>query len=169
MSNPQHFDSRTSQTLTLEDGRILGFAEFGSESGYPIFHLHGLPGSRYEGKLLESAASENNARIVTVDRPGVGLSSPQPNRTALDHAKDLQALAAHLDIDRFSIVGVSGGGSYALACAYAIPSSQLKSVAVVAGVGQYRPETCKNMGATNRWVRLMSANTQDLRHHVVTV
>jgi pimeloyl-ACP methyl ester carboxylesterase len=137
MSSTPQFDERTSQTITLEDGRTLGFAEFGPKDGFPIF---------------ESAAFEHNARIITVDRPGVGISSPQPGRTALDHAKDIQSLANHLSISTFSIVGVSGGGPYALACAYAIPPSQLRSVALVAGCGVYNAETAKGMGAANRWM-----------------
>jgi pimeloyl-ACP methyl ester carboxylesterase len=110
MSSPPQFDERTSQTITLGDGRTLGYAEFGPKDGFPIFHLHGVPGSRFEGKFFESAAFEHNARIITVDRPGVGISSPQPGRTALDHAKDIQSLASHLGISTFSVVGVSGAG-----------------------------------------------------------
>ena len=153
MADQPLFDpERTSQTLKLEDGRTLGFAEYGPKDGYPIFDLHGLPGSRFEGKLFESPAFEHNARIITIDRPGIGLSSPQPGRTILDHAKDVQALASHLGLKTFSIMGVSGGGPYALACAYAIPPSQFRSVALVAGCGIYKPETCKDMMAINKWM-----------------
>lgn len=153
MASTSLFDERrTNQTITLQDGRTLGFAEYGSTDGYPIFDLHGLPGSRFEGKLFEAPALEHNARIITIDRPGVGLSSPQPGRTILDHAKDVQALAAHLKLDKFSIMGVSGGGPYALACAHAIPPSQLRSVALVAGCGTYKPDTCKDMMAVNKWM-----------------
>lgn len=152
MSNPPSFDGRTSQTLTLEDGRTLGYAEFGPSDGHPIFHFHGLPGSRLEGKLFESFAVEHNARIITVDRPRIGLSSPQPGRTALDHVRDVQALAAHLQINRFSVMGVSGGGPYAIACAYVMPPSQLKKAAVVAGCGLWNPETAQGMNVANRWM-----------------
>ena len=151
-ASPLFDEKRTSQTITLEDGRTLGFAEYGSENGYPIFDLHGLPGSRFEGKLFETPAFEQNARIITVDRPGVGLSSPQLGRTTLDHAKGIQALVAHLKLKTFSIMGVSGGGPYALACAYAMPPSHLRSVALVAGCGTYKPDTCKDMMAVNKWM-----------------
>jgi pimeloyl-ACP methyl ester carboxylesterase len=153
MASPLLFDpDRTNQTHTLSGGRVLGFAEYGPKDGYPIFDLHGLPGSRLEGKLFEIPAREHNARIITIERPGVGLSSPQPGRTILDHAKDVQALAAHLGLEAYSIMGVSGGGPYALACAYEIPPEQLRSVAVVAGCGVYDPETCKSMMKANQWM-----------------
>ena len=153
MANPALFDhERTNQTLTLSDGRTLGFAEYGAQDGYPIFDLHGLPGSRLEGKLFETPALEHNARIITIERPGIGLSSPQPGRTILGHAEDVQALAAHLKLETYSIMGVSGGGPYGLACAYAIPPQHLRSVAVVAGCGIYDSETCKTMMKANQWM-----------------
>ena len=98
------YPERTDQILTLDDRRTLGFAEYGPKDGYPIFDLHGLPGSRFEGKLFEAPATERNARIITIDRPGIGLSSPQPGRTILDHAKDVTAIAAHLGLDSFSVM-----------------------------------------------------------------
>ena len=143
---------RTSQTIMLDDVRTLGFAEYGPTDGYPVFDLHGLPGSRYEGKLFGTAAIEHNARIITIDRPGVGLGSRQLGRTLLDHAKDVQVVAKHLDIQKFSVMGVSGGGPYALACAYALPPSQLRSIAVVAGCAMYNPNTYKDMVTANKWM-----------------
>lgn len=152
MTSRLHYDSRTSQTITLEDGRTLGYAEYGPATGRPIFHLHGLPGSRFEGKLFEPAAFLHNARIISIDRPGVGLSSPQPGRTAIDHARDVQALAAHLKLNTFAVMGVSGGGPYGFACAYAIPPSQLTKSAIVVGCGTWKSETAKGMHRANSWV-----------------
>lgn len=152
MSAAQRFGERQSQTTTLEDGRTLGYAEVGVEDGYPIFHQHGLPGSRYECNLFGPAAIEHNARIITIDRPGIGISSPQPGRTAVDHAKGIQALAKRLNISTFIVMGVSGGGPYGLACAYAIPPSQLKRVAIVAGWGMYKEDTAKEIMTANRWM-----------------
>lgn len=66
-------------------------------------------------------AEKMNARIITTDRPGFGFSDPQRARTFLDWADDIEELAGHLGIERFGVIGFSGGGPYALACAYKMP------------------------------------------------
>ncbi len=79
--------------------------------------------------------SHPRARIISVDRPGYGLSSPQPNRTILDHAKDVDYLANHLGLDSYAVLGISGGGPYALACAAMLPADKLKAVSIIGGLG----------------------------------
>jgi len=130
-------DDETSDTMTLPDGRKLGYAIFGASTGPTIFHLHGFPGSRSQGAVYEEIARRLGARVIAVDRPGAGLSSAQPGRTPLDHAHDITHLAKQLHIERFAVMGVSGGGLYALACATAIPKENLKGVALVAGIGPW--------------------------------
>jgi pimeloyl-ACP methyl ester carboxylesterase len=125
------------QTFALPDGRTLGFATFGAESGPTVFHLHGLGDSRILGALFHEPAREQGIRVVAVDRPGIGLSTPQKKRKVLDHANDIRLLAAHLGAKTYSIMGVSGGGPYALACAYALPAEQLNTVSVVCGMGPF--------------------------------
>jgi len=127
-------DTRSS-SITLRDGRQLGYADLGSPTGTPIFALHGTPGSRIDYEFWHRTAVSLNARILSLDRPGIGLSSPQPGRTLLDHAADVEQLAAHLHIDSYSVVGMSGGGPYALACAAALPANKLKAVMLVCGLG----------------------------------
>lgn len=101
-----HFrtDSDSSDTLTLPDGRKLGYAQYGLLTGRPIFYLHGLPGSRLEAAGFDDLGLELGARIIGVDRPGIGWSSPHPNRTLLDHPKDLKYLAEHLELDHYSVL-----------------------------------------------------------------
>lgn len=98
------YDNNSSATLTLPDGRKLGYAQYGALTGRPIFYLHGLPGSRMEAAMFDDTASEVGARIIAVERPGHGLSSPQPGRTLLDHPKDIEELAKHLEIEQFSVL-----------------------------------------------------------------
>lgn len=129
--------SSSQQTLTLPDGRELGFASYGAETGPTIFLLHGFGDCRLTGAFYEDAGKKLGVRIVGIDRPGVGLSSPQKHRTALDHAEDVRQLAAHLDAKTYSVLGVSGGGPFALACAYALPEEQLKSVSLVCCTGPF--------------------------------
>jgi pimeloyl-ACP methyl ester carboxylesterase len=109
---------REKQTITLSDGRILGFAEYGKPNGYPVLYFHGFPGSRMEGKFFEEGLQQTNLRFICTDRPGIGLSSIQSNRTLHDWAKDIQELVRHLNISKYALFGLSGGVPYALACAY---------------------------------------------------
>lgn len=60
-------------------------------------------------------------RLIAFDRPGYGLSDPAPHAALCDLAGDVGALATHLGITRFPIVGVSGGGPVATACARFLP------------------------------------------------
>ena len=123
------------KTLTLRDGRILGFAEYGRHEGIPVFYFHGHPGCRFEARLLAGHAEVLNIRLIGVDRPGLGLSSYKPGRKILDWPDDITDLADALKIDQFSVVGFSGGGPYVLACAYKIPE-RLVSCAIISGVGK---------------------------------
>jgi len=120
--------------ITLCDGRRLGFAEFGDLQGRPVFYFHGFPGSRLEAKLAEKISLDTHVRFIGIDRPGYGLSSVKPARTFIDWADDVAELADALGIDRFSILGVSGGGPYAAACACKIPD-RLDAVGIICGMG----------------------------------
>ena len=132
-----------SAVLTLPDGRKIGYAQYGDPEGKPIIVLHGIIGSRLENVLFDTNAKALGARIIGIERPGIGLSTPDPRplrqRRVLDHAKDVEALAEHLQLEEYAVLGMSGGGPYALGCAYALPSSaaksRLKAVGVVTGLG----------------------------------
>ncbi|KAK5938080.1 hypothetical protein PMZ80_009669 [Knufia obscura] len=128
-------DTSSSATLVLPDRRKLGYAEYGAPTGTPIFFFHGFPGSRVEGAFLDHEASKLGARIIAPDRPSIGWSSSHKNRTLLDHAKDTEALANHLKLEKYGVLGVSGGGPYALAAARALPAEKLRAVTMVCGLG----------------------------------
>ena len=102
----------TDRTRTLKDGRRLGYAEYGDPQGKPVFFFHGMPGSRLEGELADEAAKKLRIRVISLDRPGYGLSDFQPRRAFLDWPPDVVALADALGIERFAVAGVSGGGPY---------------------------------------------------------
>ena len=124
----------TAQQLKLQDGRSLGYAEFGLAQGYPVLYFHGWPGSRLEAAMLARAATDLNIRLIAVDRPGYGLSDFQPRRNLLDWPADILELADGLGINQFAILGVSGGGPYGLACAHQIPD-RISRVAIACGLG----------------------------------
>ncbi|MBN2157069.1 MAG: alpha/beta hydrolase [Candidatus Lokiarchaeota archaeon] len=121
--------------IFLHDGRKIGYAIYGNRSGFPVIYFHGFPGSRYEGKLLHEKLKNSPFKVYAIDRPGIGLSSPQKRRTLLSWAEDVLEFANLLKIKRFAILGISGGGPYALACTYQIPSNRLIATLVVSGLG----------------------------------
>jgi pimeloyl-ACP methyl ester carboxylesterase len=106
------------QITQLPDGRQLAYAEFGSPTGLPIIYCHGFPGSRLEAHLFDEPARRHNLRMIAPDRNGLGLSDPYPGRGFLDWASDMDALADNLEIERFFLIGISGGGPYAMAYAH---------------------------------------------------
>jgi len=127
---------RLNKQIKLKDGRMLGYSEYGAADGKPVFFFHGHPGSRSDWPYFDSSdvAAGLKARVVAVDRPGHGLSDFQPDREILDWPDDVSELAEALDMDRFAVLGISGGGPYAAACAFKIPK-RLAATAIVCGMG----------------------------------
>jgi pimeloyl-ACP methyl ester carboxylesterase len=125
-------ESSDIRTIHLRDGRSLGYAEYGAPEGKPVFHFNGFPGTRLEAKLIADAAARSGVRLIGIDRPGLGLSDFQPGRQILDWPDDVIELADALGLDRFSIVGVSGGGPFSAACAFKI-SERLVACGIIAG------------------------------------
>lgn len=129
----------------------MAYAEYGESDGAPVFLFHGLPGSRLSWGLLPGKPFPPGLRLVAPDRPGYGRSDPKPGRSLLDWADDATELADALGIEKFAIVGISGGGPGALACAWKIPQ-RLESVSVVSSVAPpSAPGVFEGMSKTNRF------------------
>ncbi|MBC7801768.1 MAG: alpha/beta fold hydrolase, partial [Gemmatimonadaceae bacterium] len=124
-----HRSSHPSIMVRLPDGRAIAVEEYGDPAGLPVLYFHGWPASRLEAGLIP----ELPVRLLAFDRPGYGRSSPQPGRTLLDWPRDVAEVADRLGLDRFHVVGLSGGAPYAVACAYAIPD-RVRGMALVCPV-----------------------------------
>ena len=135
-------------THTLPDERTLSYAEYGDADGKPLFYFHGWPGSRFEGEMLADAAHKAGSRLIAVERPGYGRSSFQRGRRILDWPRDIASLADALGIERFAVLGYSGGGPYAAACAHELPE-RLTSATIVSGVAP------RLTAKTPRWRRAL--------------
>ncbi|MEH7272419.1 alpha/beta fold hydrolase [Neobacillus vireti] len=117
--------------VPLKDGRKLAVIEYGEPQGLPVMFFHGTPGSRLLFLGDDKISKTLGIRLISLDRPGFGLSDPKPNRTLLDWVDDINEAADFLKLGKFSIIGVSGGGAFAAACAYKL-AERLESVALVA-------------------------------------
>ncbi|MFQ5656585.1 MAG: alpha/beta fold hydrolase [Candidatus Methylomirabilales bacterium] len=153
---------RDDNILRLSDGRRLGYAEYGDAGGDPIFIFHGNPGSRLSWGLLPGSSFRAGLRVIAPDRPGYGLSDFQPGRTFVDWPDDVVSLANALGLNRFAVVGVSGGGPYALACAWKIPE-RLTAVGVISAVGPLdAPRATEGMSRTNRLIFFLARHAPRL-------
>ena len=130
--------SKTDQQLRLATGRLLAYDEHGEADGAPIFYFQGSPSARLEWYLFgtEALAGKLKIRVIVPDRPGLGRSDFQPGRRIGDWPADVIALADHLALTRFAVVGYSGGGPYAAICALKIPE-RLTHVGIVSGTGPF--------------------------------
>ncbi len=106
---------------------------YGDPDGRPVFLLHGTPGSRIGPRPRPAILHRLGVRLVCFDRPGYGESDPLPGRRVADAAADVSAIADAFDLDKFAVVGRSGGGPHALACAALLPERTTK-VAVLVGI-----------------------------------
>ena len=120
--------------VAVRDGRRLSFAEFGDPRGPAVVWMHGTPGARRQIPFEARAYAEaHGLRIIGVDRPGIGSSTPHLYPQLVDWAGDLELLCDALAIDTLRLIGLSGGGPYVLAAGAAL-GDRVEGIAVLGGV-----------------------------------
>jgi len=124
------------QTVATADRRTLAIAEWGDPDGFPVFLLHGTPGSRLDGQANAGLYSEVGARVIAYDRPGYGGSDRSRGRRVVDSVADVSGIADSLGIERFAVSGGSWGGPHSLAVAARLPD-RVTRAASVAGVAPF--------------------------------
>lgn len=140
--------------LNEEGGkRELAVDSYGAQDGTPIFLLHGTPGSRSGPLPRASVLYRLGIRLISYDRPGYGGSSRAYGRTVAGAADDVLAIARHLNIAEFAVVGRSGGGPHALACAARL--AEVKCAAVLVGLAP------KDATDLNWYDGMTGSNTRD--------
>lgn len=148
-------------SVHLDARRRLAFAEFGASRGRTVFWFHGTPGGRRQVPLeARAAALTTGIRLVGVDRPGIGGSTPHLYRSVSEWADDIEHLADRLGADRFAVVGLSGGGPYTLACARMLPH-RVAAAAVLGGVAPTRGTDAVTGGLVS-----LAARFEPLLRHV---
>ncbi|TFB14116.1 alpha/beta hydrolase [Filobacillus milosensis] len=119
-------------TFILKEGRTIGFSQYGADQGYPVLFFHGTPNSRKTSFPDLSILEKLNVRLITLERPGYGLSDVLDGRTVIDWADDVCEFVEYHGFKQFSVAGVSGGGPYALSCAYKMPD-KVRSCGIISG------------------------------------
>ena len=149
--------------LTLRDGRTLAYMDRGPRTGTPILHFHSFQGSRLERMAAsDELLAKLNIRLISPDRPGMGLSTPARDRTVVSWAADVRQLTAYLlgPAQPFSILGFSAGATYALACGQ-LPG--LRAISLVGSLGL--PHLIANWRRFSQetWHILLSAKLANFR------
>jgi pimeloyl-ACP methyl ester carboxylesterase len=132
---PPAGSTKIDHLLSLDDGRTVCWREFGAADGQPVIALHGTPGSRLKYSAAHDTARVLGLRLLSLDRWGYGSTSSHPNPSLGTYGAEIAQFADRLGLDRFSVVGVSGGGPFAVAVA-AILGQRVRRLALVAPVGQ---------------------------------
>ena len=152
----------SSQIITLPDGRNIGYTTIGK--GDPIIYFHGTASSRLEAYLLKKLTTIEKLKIIAFDRPGYGLSTYKHRKNIRDLNNDLNILADHLDIDKFSVLGWSGGGVFALAYMTCFPQRVTRGV--IAGTPDlpFDASTAHNMPFIKYVMKIPLAGTLAMRN-----
>lgn len=125
---------------TLPDKRKLSYIEIGDEKGKVVLYFHGVPGAADECLAWdEDIIKTLGVRLIALDRPGAGHSSFYPNRRISDWAKDITDFTNILGIEKFSVLGCSGGGPYAAACAALIPD-KVRTAGIISSLVSFDKE-----------------------------
>jgi pimeloyl-ACP methyl ester carboxylesterase len=122
--------------VRLRDGRTLHVYDVGPADATPLIWHHGTPNIGAPPTPLFADATRLGLRWVSYDRPGYGGSTPNPGRDIASAAADVAAMADALGLDRFAVIGHSGGGAHALACAALLPA-RVRAAVSVSGLAPY--------------------------------
>src|SRR4030095_16695873 len=120
------------EILVRQSGDRVAFSEYGDAMGVPVMFCHGWPSSRLMAQFTDDAARELGVRIISTDRPGIADSSFVASRKLLDWPPLVSELANFLNLEKFCVLGISGGAPYAYALAWALPE-RVRAIAVVSG------------------------------------
>jgi pimeloyl-ACP methyl ester carboxylesterase len=137
--------------VRLRDGRELGYAERGVPGGPVILDFHGNPGSRLSFWGEDEVIRASGVRLISVDRPGIGLSDHQAHRSVADWPWDVVQLADVLGVDRFAVMGHSVGAAYAAACAHHLPERIIAAGIVSPIIPLDLPQALGELGKPTQW------------------
>lgn len=123
--------SEIRREVKLPGDRLLSVELSGDPHGQPVFLHHGTPGSGNGPKPRDFVLYGLGVHLISYSRPGYGGSTRSPGRTVAAAAGDVERIADDLGLDRFAVLGRSGGGPHALACAALLPDRITRAAALV--------------------------------------
>ena len=138
------------QELILPSGQRTSWREYGAATGEPLIFCNGWPGSSEQGMCLHALGERLGFRIIAPDRPGFGRSTSQPGRGLSDWPPVVAAIADHLGLEKFALMGISGGGPYVLATAWALDSRVRAVCLCCTAVPTHLPEARRGLHAGYR-------------------
>ncbi|AZH24912.1 alpha/beta fold hydrolase [Haloplanus aerogenes] len=144
--------------VPIDDDRHVAYAEYGDPTGRPVLFLHGTPGSHRLGRLFDDTARREGVRLLAIDRPGYGRSSPWPTRDLTDTGAFVVPVLDDVGVDRAGVVGFSGGGPHALALA-ATHGARVERVDVVSGA---TPPSVGETPTTQRLLETLASTAPSL-------
>jgi pimeloyl-ACP methyl ester carboxylesterase len=156
-------------SVTLPDGRVLAYEEYGDPAGFPVLSFHGGMSSRLDAAPAHGAAVAAGVRLVSPDRPGMGLSTYQPGRRLLDWPSDVERLVTALDIGRFAVMGWSAGGPYAAVCAAKMGGRVTAAALLSSAVPLDLSGTTRGLTVEDRALLLLAQRTPWLASAVMKV
>lgn len=151
--------TKAEKKIRLPDGRTLGYREFGEPDGLPVINNHGGLVCGLDVAPADETATRLGIRIISPDRPGVGLSSAKVGRTLLNWTEDMRELADQLGLQKFALLGWSMGGQYALACEYALADRVTRAAVIACPIPLDDPKTFAELN------RMDQRLTDMVRHH----
>ena len=171
MRNPfvPEIDAPHSRAVLTAGARAIGIYEYGDPQGRPVFALHGTPACGAGFDWTDEPARERGLRVIAPDRPGIGRSDPIAMSSVSDYGPELGLLADALGFDRFSIIGYSGGGPYALAAAHRL-ADRVDATEIVAGAGEIGAwATMKELARSDRQLTWLSLHVPAVARVVLRI
>jgi pimeloyl-ACP methyl ester carboxylesterase len=156
-------------SVTLPDGRVLAFEEYGDPAGFPVLSFHGGLSSRLDAAPAHEAAGAMGVRLLSPDRPGMGLSTFQPGRRLTDWPADVEHLAGALALDRFAVMGWSAGGPYAAVCAAKLGTRVTAAALLSSSVPLDLYGTTRGLAVEDRALLLLARHAPRLASTVMKV
>ncbi len=120
--------------LRALDGHVIAVEILGDDDATPVLLCHGLGDSRLSAHTLQHAARELGLRVIAPDRPGIGGTERRRLSQLADWADDATVVLDALRVDPAALLGISGGGPFAAACAARIPA-RVRSLMLVCPLG----------------------------------
>jgi pimeloyl-ACP methyl ester carboxylesterase len=143
----------TERHVTLADGRLVSYSDSGPRDGRVVLLCHGLPGARVQVPST-TILEQHHMRVLIIERPGIGLSSPQSVRTLADWSADVLAVLAAAQVETLTLVGYSAGTPYALTFASLYPE-RVTHIYIVSGMAPSAAEDIAKLSIMNRWLHSM--------------